>query len=112
MLRSPTVSTILRYSKSTCYNLGCFDFYPAITNEEELGLYFVDECGAIQIPDNIAPYFDYESYGRDMYLDSYGGFTDSGYIIDNGGSCEVYDGMNIPDEYRVFAHISGHEIPQ
>ena len=49
-------------------------------------------------------YFDYESFGRDISLDENGAYTSNGYICNNGNSFyEEYDGMNVPDEYRVFA---------
>jgi antirestriction protein len=34
----------------------------------ELANYFL-ESGALEIPDNIRPYFDYEAYGRDLSFD-------------------------------------------
>jgi antirestriction protein len=34
----------------------------------ELADYFL-ESGALEIPDNIRPYFDYEAYGRDLSFD-------------------------------------------
>jgi len=37
-------------------------------NYTDLADYFL-ESGALEIPDNIRPYFDYEAYGRDLSLD-------------------------------------------
>lgn len=47
--------------------LGEFDNY------EDLGRYFVQELGMLEIPSNIEYYFDYEKYGRDLSyeLESY-----------------------------------------
>ena len=45
-------------------NLDCYYFYPDIKDEEDLGLYFVEELGALDIPDNLRAFFDFEAYGR------------------------------------------------
>lgn len=34
-----------------------------------IGEYFVEELGALELPDDLAPYFDYEAYGRDISYD-------------------------------------------
>ena len=31
-----------------------------------IGEFFVEELGALELPDELAPYFDYEAYGRDI----------------------------------------------
>lgn len=85
-------------------NLDCYEFYPDIKDEEALGYYFVDELNAIDIPEHIQQYFDYEAYGRDLALEG-GEFVNGGYIENNGGSfVEHYDGReDIPEEYWVCA---------
>ena len=50
----------------------CRDAYIGeFSTNTELGEYFVDELGALSIPDDsiLARYFDYESYGRDCSYD-------------------------------------------
>ena len=34
-----------------------------------IGEFFVEELGALELPDELAPYFDYEAYGRDISYD-------------------------------------------
>lgn len=34
-----------------------------------IGEFFAEELGAVELPENIAPYFDYEAYGRDISYD-------------------------------------------
>lgn len=31
-----------------------------------IGEYFIEELGVLELPDELAPYFDYEAYGRDI----------------------------------------------
>ena len=45
-------------------NLDCFEFYPDIENEEDLGRYFTQD---LPIPEELKDYFDYEAYGRDCH---------------------------------------------
>ena len=92
-------------------NLDKYEVYPDVKNCEDLGIYYVDEIGAVKVPDELRYYIDYESYGRDIALDENGQFTESGYVRDNGDSFEeYYDGTieSIPEEYRVmnFMEIS------
>ena len=53
---------------------------------------------------NLTNYIDYERFGRDIRLEESGTFTDRGYVRNNGDTLnDDYDGMNVPDEYKVFA---------
>lgn len=86
-------------------NLDCYEYYPGICSEEDLGYYLVDELNALNIPENIRNYFDYEAFGRDASLEDGGVFNDAGYIVDTQSSfIELYDGREIPEEYRIFAY--------
>ena len=87
-------------------NLDCYEVNPNITDYDDLGRYYIYELEAIQVPDYLENYIDYEAYGRDVALDEDGQFTDYGYVRDTGDSfVEVYDGNpeNIPEEYRVMS---------
>lgn len=39
------------------------------SDEEAVGYYYAEECGGLNIPENIKSYFDYEAYGRDIMLE-------------------------------------------
>ena len=85
-------------------NLDCYDLYPSIQDYDDLGRYYIDELDAMQVPEHLRNYIDYEAYGRDVALEESGDFTDLGYIRDTGSSFhEYYDGEpgSIPEEYRV-----------
>ena len=49
-------------------NLDCYEFYPGVENDETLGRIYVEDMEAIDIPDHLLPYFDYEAYGRDVRI--------------------------------------------
>ena len=85
-------------------NLDCYDVYPDIHDHDDLGRYYIEELEAMQVPEHLRNYIDYEAYGRDIALEESGQFTDLGYVRDTGDSFhEYYDGErgSIPEEYRV-----------
>ena len=88
-------------------NLDNYEFYPEVEDEESLGYYYIDELSALEIPEHLANYFNYEAYGRDIYLDNGGVFIDGGGYVEHNGDrfIEHYGGRDdIPDDYRVFAY--------
>lgn len=87
-------------------NLDCYEYYPGICNEEDLGYYLVDELDAMNVPEHLRNYFDYEAFGRDVSLEDGGVFTGAGYVVSTQDSfIEHYSGRDdIPEEYRIFAY--------
>lgn len=99
-------------------NLDCYDIYPDIHDHDDLGRYYIEELDAMQVPEHLRNYIDYEAYGRDIALEESGQFTDLGYVRDTGDSFhEYYDGErgSIPEEYRVMTfqdNIPAEEISE
>ncbi|MEA4848665.1 hypothetical protein SDC9_55796 [bioreactor metagenome] len=86
-------------------NLDCYDFYPGVRDEEELGRIYIEDMDVLEVPEHLRNYIDYEAYGRDVALEESGHFTKDGYVLHTGGFTEVYSGREeIPDECRVFAY--------
>lgn len=56
--------------------------YPNIENEEDLGYYWIEESGCYDLRDLgiLGNYIDYEKFGRDIALETDGGFTRYGFI--------------------------------
>ena len=86
-------------------NLDCFEFYPGVEDDETLGRIYVEDMEAIDVPEHLLNYFDYEAYGRDIRLNEDGHYAPGGYVLNNGGSfIEHYHGReDIPDEHKVFS---------
>ena len=84
-------------------NLDCFDFYSDVNNEEELGRMYIQDFEAMQVPEHLIDYIDYEAYGRDIRINDGGHFAPGGYVADNRSNfVEHYTGLDdIPDEYRI-----------
>jgi antirestriction protein len=90
------------------HNLDCYEFYSGVENEEDLGRYFIDELSALDIPEHLEQFFDYEAYGRYIDQDSSGVFSHKcgGYIELNGDSFIAHYGGrdDLPEEHRIFAY--------
>ena len=84
-------------------NLDCYEFYPDIESEEDLGRYATKD---LPIPEELKDYFDYEAYGRDVSINEGGHFAPGGYIVQTSGDFkEFYHGIkDIPAEHRVFSY--------
>jgi hypothetical protein len=56
--------------------------YSDIDDEYDLGHYFVHEVGGYNLDKmgNLAGYIDYRAFGRDIALDTDGGFTSFGWL--------------------------------
>ena len=96
----------LKYLINLTDNLDCFDYLEGVTDDYDLGYYWINESGCYDTDSmgHLYNYFDYERFGRDISLEESGIYTDKGYIRNNGDSFnEEYDGVNIPEEYKVFA---------
>ncbi len=96
-------------------NLDCYDVYPDIHDHDDLGRYCIDELCALQVPDDLKGYIDYEAYGRDVALNEGGQFTALGYVWNTGNRfVEAYDGEHgsIPEEYRVLTDFQNPEAQE
>ena len=84
-------------------NLDCFEFYPEIENEEDLGRYWAED---LPIPEELKDYFDYEAYGRDISINEGGHMAPVGYVVQTSGDFrEYYHGpQDIPAEHKVFSY--------
>lgn len=89
------------------YSVEDYEFDPGIHTDAELGRYAFREWAPSAVRDweDLANYFDYEKYGRDIRLEEGGAYTAYGYVAClNGAFLEVYSGdwKDIPEEYLVF----------
>lgn len=94
-------------------NLDKYDVLSGIEDYDDLGRYYIEELGTMEVPEHLRNYIDYEAYGRDIALDEISDFTDYGYVYDNQSRfVEYYDGdrENIPEEYLVMVSPEEPEL--
>ena len=72
-------------------NLDCYDIYPDIHDPDDLGRYYIEELDAMQVPEHLCNYIDYEAYGRNIALEESSQFTDLGYVRPPKGTFHVTD---------------------
>lgn len=87
-------------------NMDCFDYLSGVTDDSDLGYYWVEESGCYDTKamGALSNYIDYEGFGRDIRFEESGAYTDHGYVRLNGSSfSEIYNGEieNIPEKYRI-----------
>ena len=85
-------------------NLDYYIVYPDIETEADLGRFYLEESGIYDLSaiGRLADYIDAERFGRDVSLEEGGTFTNYGYVLRDTSSLPViYDGMNVPKEYRI-----------
>ena len=87
-------------------NLDCFDFEPGIKSDEELGRLYVLDFGAVQVPESLIDYIDYEAFGRDARINDSGYYAPGGYVHNNRSNfIEHYTSReDVPAEHRIFAY--------
>ena len=83
-------------------NLDCFEFYPDIETEEDVGRYWAED---LPIPAELKNYFDYGAYGPDVSINEGGHFAPGGYIVQTSGDFKEYyhDTKDIPAGHKVFS---------
>ena len=56
--------------------------YSDVNNNYDLGYYWIEESGCYDLSNlgNLANYIDYEKFGRDIAIETNGGFTSKGFI--------------------------------
>ena len=77
-LESPAVSDI----PDIIDRLDEYTLHTDIHDDEDLGRYYIHELGCYDLESmgRLAKYLDYEAYGRDIRLESDGGFTSFGWL--------------------------------
>ena len=64
-------------------NSGEYTIYNECDDMEDVAYQIVEECGYLtNVPDNVARYFDYEAFGRDLRLEGTFIFTDNGACVE------------------------------
>jgi antirestriction protein len=75
------------------HNPGCFEYFPGIDEDDELGRYLIDVLDMEKISGKIEPYFDYDAYGRDYRLNTGGIYVNAlqsaGLHQDRGRHSEI-----------------------
>lgn len=84
------------------YNTDYFVYIPEVYTRSDLGDYYLNESGMVQMPEEWKAGIDKEDFGSNAALCENGRFTDYGYILKSGDEWkEVYAGKEVPEQYRI-----------
>lgn len=87
------------------YNPDFYSYIPGIFSYKELGDYFLNDSGKVQMPEEWKAGIDKEDFGFNAALHEDGKLTDYGYIARSGTEWkEVYAGQETPDRYRIMSY--------
>ncbi len=87
------------------YNTDFYSYVPGILSYKELGDYFLNDSGKVQMPEEWKAGIDKESFGFNAALHEDGKLTDYGYIAKSGTDWkEVYAGQETPERYRIMSY--------
>ena len=76
-----------------------------ISGYKELGDYFLNDSGKVQMPEQWKAGIDKEDFGFNAALHEDGKLTDYGYIARSGTDWkEVYAGQETPEKYRIMGY--------
>ena len=87
------------------YNTDFYSYIPGIFSYKELGDYFLNDSGKVQMPEHWKAGIDKEDFGYNAALHEDGKLTDYGYIARSGTEWkELYTGNETPEKYRIMSY--------
>ena len=87
------------------YNTDFYSYVPGILSYKELGDYFLNDSGKVQMPEEWKAGIDKEDFGFNAALHEDGKLTDYGYIARSGTDWkEIYAGQETPERYRIMSY--------
>ena len=87
------------------YNTDFYSYIPGIFSYKELGDYFLNDSGKVQMPEHWKAGIDKEDFGYNAALHEDGKLTDYGYIARSRTEWkELYTGNETPEKYRIMGY--------
>ena len=84
------------------------DFFvhiPEVHTPRELGDYYLNKSGMVQMPAEWKNSIDPIAFGRNAAAQEKGSFTEYGYLVESGDAWEKhFEGRDVPEEYRIMSY--------
>ena len=78
---------------------------PEVHNYHDLGDYYLNQSGMVQMPEEWKGGIDLSTFGRNAAAQEKGAFTEYGYIVESGDEWErQFEGREVPEEYRIMSY--------
>lgn len=85
---------------SLTYNTEFYVLVPDVHNEAELGRYYLNDSGMVQMPEEWKAGIDPARFGAHIKEQERGHFTRQGYLVESGDKWNKVDRAHIPEEYK------------
>ena len=87
------------------YNVDFYVHIPEVHNYHDLGDYYLNQSGMVQMPEEWKAGIDLTTFGRNAAAQEKGAFTEYGYIVESGDEWErQFEGREVPEEYRIMSY--------
>ena len=87
------------------YNVDFYVHIPEVHNYHDLGDYYLNQSGMVQMPEEWKGGIDLAAFGRNAAEQEKGAFTEYGYLVESGDEWErQFEGREVPEEYRIMSY--------
>ena len=87
------------------YNVDYFVHIPEVQNSRELGDYYLNKSGMVEMPEEWKAGIDLAAFGKNAAEKEQGAFTPYGYIVKSGDEWQRhYEGRDVPEEHRIMSY--------
>ena len=87
------------------YNEDFFVHIPEVHTPRELGDYYLNKSGMVQMPAEWKNSIDPIAFGRNAAAQEKGSFTEYGYLVESGDAWEQhFEGRDVPEDYRIMSY--------
>ena len=87
------------------YNVDFYVHIPEVHTYRDLGDYYLNQSGMVQMPEEWKGGIDLSAFGRNAAAQEKGAFTEYGYIVESGDEWErQFEGREVPEEYKIMSY--------
>ena len=87
------------------YNVDFYVHIPEVHTYRDLGDYYLNQSGMVQMPEEWKGGIDLSTFGRNAAAQEKGAFTEYGYIVESGDEWErQFEGREVPEEYKIMSY--------
>jgi len=87
------------------YNEDFFVHIPEVHTPRDLGDYYLNKSGMVQMPAEWKNSIDLTAFGLNAVAQEKGSFTEYGYLVESGDAWEKhFEGRDVPEEYRIMSY--------
>ena len=95
------------------YNVDYFVHIPGVNTSRDLGDYYLNKSGMVQMPEEWKNGVDLAAFGKNAAEQEQGSFTPYGYLVKSGDEWKRhFEGRKLPEEYRIMSYPKPEQSEQ